>query len=700
MKPFTKYSLRTTTLVIGVILIVLNVAATLFHFIPNFNKHNRLRGMQEAGNRLGAMQGNIESHMQQKDINSIQREFAAQSAYPKYKAIVLINGQNKVIASTYLAWLGNDITETGLEVSKAYIGQSLLHGRIIFNVSKDEKYIYGYAPVYDYSLTPKIRSPEPALIILQYDLAIDQAEHQASYLLLIRFSTIIATLVFLIYWLVIHNIVTLRARHIVGTAQKIAREDKEARCDIDGKDEIALIAKSINFMADTIAESRKTLAQSEERLQLALIGSNDGFWDLEIQTKKAYFSPRFEEMLGYTPGTLEPHIKSWVSLTHPEDRRKVKNAFRKYQTGKTEEFSLKYRVRTAQNDYRWVYTRGKIVKKDRDGKPLRAAGTQQDISEIKAAEEILERQSLALNQLSDGVLITDLTGTIIEWNNGARNLFGYDKAETTGKTFGEVMNILSARYSGEPIAFTPHEAGKSQEGHTLIMPLILKNIKRDMQWSGELEIIAKNGNRIICDVTFVPFTNTESEIVAAIGVCRDITERKNQEAKIHHMATHDPLTRLPNRTLIMDRLRIEMNRTKRSHVNMAVMFLDLDQFKSVNDKYGHESGDQLLYQVADRLASVLRDIDTVGRLGGDEFLIILTDIRQRSEVEDIASRIVDIISIPFYVNDHKVVIHTSIGIRIYSGTNESADALISEADNIMYQVKNSGKNNYKISDKT
>lgn len=697
MKFFSSYSLRTTTIIVGASLIAVNIAATLFYFIPSFNDNIRMQGMQEAGNLLGAFQGTIENHLRLNDLNSIQREFAAQSSNPKNKAIILLNEDNQVTASTRLSWIGRDILETGLDINKAYIGESYLHGRILYNVSQDGRHIYGYAPVQDTSTSPDLRAARPAIIVLQYDLSFEQAEHTKSYFKLITFTSLLTALTIFLYWLIIHRLVTTRARHIIETTDAFSHGSPEARCQVEGADELAQIANSINAMAEKIIDSQRVLAESKERLQLALQGANEGFWDLDMTTGSAYFSSRFEEMLGYAPGTIRPHIRGWVSLTHPDDRDKIKSAFREYSSNLTGKFSIQYRIKTKWGAYRWVHTRGKIVKSDGAGNPLRAAGTQRDISDLKAAEEIMERQSLALNQLSDGVMITNLDGAIIEWNEGAKNLFGYQRGEVEGKTLGSIVNIRSAReLDGIQIFDERSPRDARQGGHLMIMPIVLAKIKNNDQWTGEIEVISRSGDPLTCEITFVPFVNTESQIVAAIGVCRDISDRKANERQIRHMATHDPLTQLPNRTLIMDRLIVEMNRTKRTHVELAIMFVDLDHFKEVNDSFGHEAGDQLLFQVAERLRSVVRDVDTVGRLGGDEFLIILTEIQGRPQVEEIASRIIEFVAMPFYIKDNKVNIYASIGIRLYSGGSESADELISDADNTMYEVKKGGKNNFKI----
>jgi diguanylate cyclase (GGDEF)-like protein/PAS domain S-box-containing protein len=196
--------------------------------------------------------------------------------------------------------------------------------------------------------------------------------------------------------------------------------------------------------------------------------------------------------------------------------------------------------------------------------------------------------------------------------------------------------------------------------------------------------------------TKVPLRNSEGKIVGIVGIGQDITERKRAEEKLAYMATHDALTGLPNRWLFNDRLTLELARAYRNRQKVAVMLLDLDHFKDVNDTLGHTVGDKLLQVVGERLMSIVRKSDTVARMGGDEFMLLslFPGIRREEDAVKIAQRILQAFRKPFIFDDHEIRITTSIGIAIYPYDGKDADTLIKNADIAMYQAKARGRDNY------
>jgi diguanylate cyclase (GGDEF)-like protein/PAS domain S-box-containing protein len=212
----------------------------------------------------------------------------------------------------------------------------------------------------------------------------------------------------------------------------------------------------------------------------------------------------------------------------------------------------------------------------------------------------------------------------------------------------------------------------------------------------ELVIDQTTGNRIWNLATKVPLRDSEGKIVGVVGIGRNITERVQAEKQLAYMATHDALTGLPNRWLFNDRLTLELARAQRNRQKLAVMLLDLDRFKDVNDTLGHTVGDKLLEVVGKRLASIVRKNDTVARMGGDEFMLILLfpGIRGEEDAAKIAQRILEAFRRPFVFDDHEIRITASLGIAIYPDDGEDADTLMKNADIAMYRAKALGRDNY------
>ncbi|MGM0632360.1 MAG: diguanylate cyclase domain-containing protein [Pseudomonadota bacterium] len=189
-----------------------------------------------------------------------------------------------------------------------------------------------------------------------------------------------------------------------------------------------------------------------------------------------------------------------------------------------------------------------------------------------------------------------------------------------------------------------------------------------------------------------PVLDEHQETEAVVCILRDVTERALAEEKIWHNAHHDLLTGLPNRRLFLDRLEQEVKHTKRSGELLALLFMDLDGFKEVNDSFGHEAGDRLLSDVAERIAECVREADTVARLGGDEFTVILTGVRQRNDIQRVAQTIIDALAMPFPISEQLVRISGSIGITLYPLDATTPDTLLRAADQAMYMAKKSGSN--------
>jgi diguanylate cyclase (GGDEF)-like protein/PAS domain S-box-containing protein len=298
----------------------------------------------------------------------------------------------------------------------------------------------------------------------------------------------------------------------------------------------------------------------------------------------------------------------------------------------------------------------------------------------KIETELRERSERFLsitNTSSAAIIITvDQTDRIVTWNKAACHAFGYDEKDAIGMP---LVNIIPERYR------KLHSRG-----------LAHATLRGDLKsFSKTIEMVAlrKNGNEFPVEISLGTWVQDGIRYFSAIML--EITERKEAENKLKYLATHDPLTHLPTRVLCIDYIKSAMAAADRHKKMMAVLFVDLDGFKAVNDTYGHDAGDELLVLVADRLEGSVRGMDTVSRLGGDEFVVILEDISGESDVEVVANKLIANISTPYDLEKGKgIKIGASIGVALYSDKNHSADDLIQLADQAMYDVKNDTKNGY------
>ncbi len=302
-----------------------------------------------------------------------------------------------------------------------------------------------------------------------------------------------------------------------------------------------------------------------------------------------------------------------------------------------------------------------------------------DASKRRHLEEAL-RESEALHrdlvETSQGLIWRcDDEGRFIFLNKAWETTHGYGMEEMLGRPFTDFMNPEAARRDMEE--FGRLMAAGSVTGY-------------------ETTHISKTGGEIYLLFNAIPLRDSEGRQIGTQGTATDITERKRAEEMIRHMAYHDPLTDLPNRTLFTDRLDIALANARRAGQMVAVLFLDLDRFKVVNDKVGHGSGDQLLRSVAERLTSLVRDGDTVARAGGDEFTLLLPNVTKMEDVVDVATRIAETFRKPWSVGGCEFRVTASIGIAVYPDDGDDAELLVKNADRAMYRVKDQGRDNFKF----
>jgi len=303
-----------------------------------------------------------------------------------------------------------------------------------------------------------------------------------------------------------------------------------------------------------------------------------------------------------------------------------------------------------------------------------------DITERRRAEEALreseERYRSLVEASPDAITLTDLDTNIIMANQQAALLHGFQSVEEM---------LVNVSNSSDLIA--PEDRQRAIENAQ-------KTLETGSVRNIEYTFLRKDGTTFPAELSASLIVDADEKPKAFTAVTRDITERKRAEEQLAHMATHDALTGLPNRLLFNDRLTVALAHAHRNQQRLAMMLLDLDHFKEINDALGHSVGDKLLQAVGNRLRGLLRKSDTVGRMGGDEFLLLLPDIARPQDAATIAQKILEAIRIPFEFDSHELHVTTSIGIALYPKDGEDPDTLMRNADVALYRAKDQGRDNY------
>lgn len=327
----------------------------------------------------------------------------------------------------------------------------------------------------------------------------------------------------------------------------------------------------------------------------------------------------------------------------------------------------------AHGDARWVMA-SKVPLHAVDGNVIGILGTYVDITERKQAEESMRLAATVFESSGEAIIITDAQSRIISVNQACILSSGYSKDELLGKN----PHVLS---SGK------HDADFYRN--------MWECLERDGFWQGEIWDKHKNGRVYPKLMSISAVKNERKEVSHYISIAADISERKEAEQSIHMLAYYDVLTGLPNRTLLHVRLDQLIAGAHRDDKKFSLLFVDLDRFKYINDSMGHTTGDRLLQMIAQRIQSCVREVDTVARIGGDEFVVLVREA-PAEEAELVANKLLKLLAEAYRIDEHELVIHASIGISVYPDHATDRDGLIKHADSAMHHAKDSGRNNYQI----
>jgi diguanylate cyclase (GGDEF)-like protein/PAS domain S-box-containing protein len=307
---------------------------------------------------------------------------------------------------------------------------------------------------------------------------------------------------------------------------------------------------------------------------------------------------------------------------------------------------------------------------------LMAAGRSFGMAIQREGSAVRLRQAIiAFDSAAEGMVITDADMRVIAINRGFTSITGYTEAEVLGHVTYEVdPEHMSAEHHHE----------------------VMSSLQNEGRWRGELENQRKNGEHFSELVTFTAVKDSDGKTVNYVGVFSDNSETKQVQNTLHEMVNHDSLTNLPNRRLLNELTGHALRRAEREKTSVAILFIDLDRFKAINDTLGHPVGDKLLVEVSNRLNELMRDSDTVARLGGDEFVVMMDSLRDVEDASRVAKKIVSSLQQEFLIDGKDIFIGASVGISVFPGDGDDVEDLLKAADIAMYRVKSEGKNNYRF----
>lgn len=438
----------------------------------------------------------------------------------------------------------------------------------------------------------------------------------------------------------------------------------------DGSDRV--VALVINTSERKQAEAE--LARSQEDYRELVESVQAIMWRATPNAAFTFVSHEAEALLGYPVAEWTENPSFWMEIIHPDDRDWVVE-FCLAESAKLRSHIFDYRLIASDGRVIWVQDIVRVIPNATNTRPQELVGVMLDITARKEAEAGLRLSRQVFDNTAEGIVITDAYFNVLEVNQAYINITGYSREEIIGER-PMVMNtgLHNKQYYDD----------------------LWQSLKTEGKWVGEIWNRRKNGESYPEWLSISAVTDSKKIVQNYVAVFTDITSRKQSEERLQFMANHDALTHLPNRTLLQERIEQALLRAKRSNGKLAVLFIDLDRFKVINDTLGHQAGDMLLQEAARRLKDCLRVSDTVARQGGDEFVVLVEDFTDSQYLTSVARKIMGVLSQPFILLNQELYISASIGISVYPEDGLDLFSLLKNADVAMYRAKESGKNTFQF----
>ncbi len=437
------------------------------------------------------------------------------------------------------------------------------------------------------------------------------------------------------------------------------------------KEELKLHRNRLELL---VSEKTYQVKETADKYSMLIESIGDIVYEYIVEKDLITWKGNHYKLLGYTIDEMGNSLQGWLDFIHPEDAPKLEQEYIRVLSDK-DIFDLEYRCRKKDGEYLWVHSIGK-PRLDETGDPIAFVGILKDIDQRKKQEENYKLVASVIEHSSDGVMITDSNNKIISVNPAFTEITGYTAKDVLEKS----PNILSS-------GLQDHDFYEE----------MWQTLDADGTWSSEILNRRKNGEIYPEWLNIITIYDSNRQLINRVGIFSDLSDVTQFKERLQYLAFFDPLTDLPNKSLLQERLQSNISLAKREKEEIALLFIDLDRFKNINDTLGHGSGDELLEFAARKLKGCIRDSDTLARFGGDEFVITLYGIDSASDATLVAEKILLVFdSQPFKQSEHEIFISCSIGISFFPENGDNYEELLKSADTAMYQAKHSGGHSFSL----
>ena len=464
----------------------------------------------------------------------------------------------------------------------------------------------------------------------------------------------------------------LRLRGGAGSLRRVIDCAVEPVRDVTGEpDMVVIVARDVTQRRAEEA----ALRAAKERLALAIEATGQVLFDVDCLQHRVYLDGSWAVFLGRPAEECTADFADLLPLVPDEEREAIQDRYIATLKGEIDEYHVEHRVRVDSGEYRWIASRAKVVERNAAGRAIRMTGTNVDVTERRDSERNLRLAGLAFDNMAEGLAMLDEQGRIVSVNEAFTRITGYPAAEAVGR-HSELW-----RRSQEP-------SGRSAG--------IMTELRQGGRWEGRVVDRRKDGTSYPVWLSATAIRESEDRIAHIVMVFSDVTRQERDAERMRYLAYHDGLTGVGNRALFFERCGDVIRRAERHERQLAMLFIDVDQFKAVNVTLGHHAVDLLLIELASRLRDELRGLDLLARLGGDEFAVLLDEIEAPSDAGAVAAKLLGAIERPVRILNHEVRVTASIGISCFPGDGANAETLVQQADAAMYLAKQEGRNRYRF----
>ncbi|MBA4503168.1 bifunctional diguanylate cyclase/phosphodiesterase [Marinobacterium marinum] len=655
------------TILAFALLVLVLAFAVIKPFVGELLYQDQASGLKATLNRL---QGTTEYFLGKGDLEGVQREIAATSANSEVKSLLLVDAGGRVVASSRLAHVGELLQTIPIHSGMDLIEQVKHSWKPAYRHQQlGENTIYGVAP-YLYPDPDNRLRERKGLVILEVDIdrTLSQLYHRLDMLFL--WTSLVVVVLAALAWLLVDRAVSRRLWRITETVRELAADNLGSRTRLKGRDELSLIGQILDQMADRLEQNRSQLLRANRQMEnilrfipaMVYIKDRNGHYRL--------VNERFIEVLGEPTETgtsvFDVLPEPYASEIEHHDRQVLESR-------EARQFHINFPVRGEMHN--WFMVKFPLV--NEEGKLYAICTVATDVTEQERNENLARLAQRIFEHTTEGIMVTDADNRIVDVNHSLMEMTGFSRDQLLGQS---------------P---SLQRSGKQNDSFYAQM---WQAIYRQGKWSGELINRRADGQLYPARLSISTIVNRHGELDGYFCIFRDITEEKQSERDLHRLAYHDTLTGLYNRTEFMRVVSDALDHGERYGNRFGLLFIDLDLFKEVNDRFGHASGDKLLCEVARRLSDCLRDTDRAFRLGGDEFTVLLPKVNDDADLVTVADKLIKRLATPFIIEGQHIHIGCSIGMVSYPRDGVDRDTLLGHADAAMYFAKEQGRGRHAFFD--